>query len=234
MDQKGEGKSLHWPRLLNSLLFICLRRFKIWVSLKQSPVTAVDTTGSLRSLFETYAGWWYEVAGESFAAAPFQVTPAPMGRGGALTVAIKGPKLLWARPDAYEVIIHDSLGQVELILRVDQPLDLVTPALHASYLETGGWRPWPEFVEETIPFPTEVPSFDHLFAAADDAIWVRRFSFGDAAEEWLRFTLAPTSVANFRLSRRVRVMTATAEYAYGIWRDELDVEHIVRFRHDAL
>jgi hypothetical protein len=33
-----------------------------------------------------------------------------------------------------------------------------------------------------------------------------------------------------RFPDRVRIMTATGDAAYGVWRDELDVEHIVRFQ----
>lgn len=58
---------------------------------------------------------------------------------------------------------------------------------------------------------------------------VRRFKWGDGGEEWLRFTLDPPALSCFRFPDRVTIKAASAAVAFGVTRDELDVEHIIRF-----
>jgi hypothetical protein len=120
-------------------------------------------------------------------------------------------------------------GEITRVFGVREPLEQVTDSLRRSYLESSGYRTWFP-VEETIPFPATLPAFDRTFVSSSGAIWARRFSWGDTPEEWIHFTASPVAVFRVRFPSRVRIMTATADAAYGVMRDERDVEHLVRFQ----
>lgn len=188
------------------------------------PIMVVDADGVATTLVELHGGWVYEPG-----------TPAALPIAGyaplssPLAVAVHPDGLVWARGDRNEIVQFDHDGQVTRVFTVRQQLQEVTSSLRRSYLETSGYRTWYP-VNEDIPFPDTVPAFDRVFVAEGLAIWARRFSWGNAQEDWVYFTDAPAAVSRVRFPERVRIMTATADAAYGVWRDELDVEHLVRFR----
>jgi hypothetical protein len=136
---------------------------------------------------------------------------------------------VWARADRYEIVQFDRDGRATRVFGVREPLQRVTAPMRRSWLETSSYRTWFP-VEEALPFPATLPAFDRAFVSSSGAIWARRFSWGDTPEEWIYFTDAPVAVFRVRFPNRVRIMTATGDAAYGVWRDELDVEHIVRFQ----
>jgi len=156
------------------------------------------------------------------------VTIAPMSGGTAVDVVStgRGYDLAWARADAYEVVLLQADGHANRILRIRQSRESVTPSLRKAYSKS--WSPW-RGVTQKIPFPSRVPAFDQVFVAADGSLWARRFHWGDRPEEWVRFDPDEGSVARYRFPARVWILTATGSRAYGVQRDDLDVEHIVRF-----
>lgn len=156
------------------------------------------------------------------------VTIAPMSGGTAVHVVStgRGYDLAWARADAYEVVLLQADSHANRILRIRQSREPVTPSLRKGYLKT--WSPW-RGVKQKIPFPSRVPAFDQVFVAADGSLWARRFHWGDRPEEWVHFDPDEGAVARYRFPARVWILTATGARAYGVQRDDLDVEHIVRF-----
>lgn len=198
----------------------------------RTPVNlAVHPDSGLRPLAELPGAWAYELR------TPGQLPAmlAPMTAGTPVAVADSG--FTWARTDRYEVVLFDVTGEPRRVLRVDEPREALAPSLRSDYREA--WSPWFE-VEEEIPFPTDsVPAFDRIFYATDGSLWARRFNFGavselQGAEDWLRFGADSGGAADrFRFPEDVRIKTASAYAAYGIRRDELDVEHLVRFTLSA-
>jgi hypothetical protein len=190
----------------------------------QSSILAADAAGNVHDLIDLPGGWAYEPERPgSFPIAGFAPMSAP------LAVAVHGDGFVWAQADRFEIVQFDHDGQVMRVFGVRQPLNRVTDSLRQSYLESSSYRTWFP-VEETLPFPSTLPAFDRTFVSSSGAIWARRFSWGGAPEEWIYFTVAPVAVFRVCFPSRVRIMTATADAAYGVWRDELDVEHLVRFQ----
>lgn len=153
---------------------------------------------------------------------------APMTPGTALAVHVEG--LAWARADRFEVVVLDPDGRAGRVLRISEPLEQVTAEIHRAYLED--WSPWFP-VQEPIPFPSTVPAFDRVFFSLDGDVWARRYHWGDRREEWARFAGPSGAVALFRFPPRTQIMAASADAAFGVWRDDLDVEHVVRVRLDG-
>lgn len=160
---------------------------------------------------------------------PMPAVLAPMSGGTAVTVDPESSEIVWARADAYEVVELSPDGQARKVFRVEEPRETVTPSLRGAFLEQ--WSPWFE-VEEEIPFPDKVPAFDRVFVATEGDIWARRFHWEEAGEEWVRLEGSARSAdaVRYRFPPRVEILGATPEAAYAVRRDELDVEHIVRFR----
>lgn len=194
----------------------------------RAPVNlAVHPDSGLRTLVELPGAWAYELR------TPTQLPAvlAPMTTGTPLAVADSG--FAWARPDRWEVVVFGKEGEPRRLLRVDESREPLTPSLRSDYRDS--WSPWFE-VEEEIPFPTDsLPTLDKVFYATDGSVWARRFNFGAVSElqgpeEWIRFGPGSGYAAVvYRFPEGVRIMTASANTAYGIRRDERDVEHLVRY-----
>lgn len=190
----------------------------------QAPVLVVDSTGTTTTLADLGGGWVYEpVSPGALPIAGYAPMSSPV------MVALHPDGLVWARDDRNEIVRFDHDGQVARVYGVRRPLDEVTPALRRSYGETSSHRTWYP-VSETLPYPATVPAFDRLFVGSDGSIWARRYTWGDTPEEWISFSDDVASARRLRFPRRVHVMAATADAAYGVWRDDFDVEHLVRFR----
>lgn len=148
---------------------------------------------------------------------------APMSAG--TPVAIFADVFAWARTDAFDVVVFDRGGRVHQVFSVDEPLDAVTSELRANYMDT--WQPWFP-VDESVPFPSHVPAFDRVFFSRQGDMWVRRFHWGEDVEQWARFSEDGQALDLFRFPPRVQIMAATRSHAFGVSRDEMDVERLVR------
>lgn len=192
----------------------------------RTPLTIVHPDGTSRAPVELPGPWMYELA----KAGPLPALLAPMTAGTPL--AIRGDDFAWARTDKYEVVVFDVEGHVKRILRIDKELQRLTAAERSRYSDN--WSPWFS-VDEPIPFPSdEVPSLDRIFFSAENELWARRYNWGGAPslegpEEWIRLDTVTGRIDGFRFPDHVRVLAATTREAYGVWRDELDVEHVERF-----
>jgi hypothetical protein len=150
--------------------------------------------------------------------------PTPMTASAPLAVRSQG--IVWAHTDRHEVVLLDIYGKARTIFRVDEPLESITSAVRDTYLEywAAEYQPPPE----PVPFPSAIPAFDRVFFSADGQIWARRYKWGAIPEEWVRLEQEGAS-GRFRFPAGVQILAATASEAYGVFRDELDVEHLVRF-----
>jgi hypothetical protein len=154
----------------------------------------------------------------------FAAILAPMSVTSPLAVSREG--IAWARADAFQVILFDFGGRGLRVFSVDEGLDPVTPELRADYLEEA-WRPWFQ-VDGPVPFPSHVPAFDRVFLSWEGDVWARRFHWGERAQVWARFSAEGGGLDVYRLPTGVTVMAAAGGLAYGVYRDEMDVEHLVR------
>jgi len=194
----------------------------------RSPITVVDPDdGATSSPVEMPGPWMYELQTPVL----LPVTLTPMATGTPVAVEMDG--IILARADAYEVAQIDSEAVAIRVRRVNSALEAITTGMRTAYLDE--WVP--QFpVEEEIPFGrTDVPSFDEVFRSVDGDIWARRYNplseRGDGVgEEWVRFDSASDSPTVYRFPDRVRILAATAEMAFGVMRDSLDVESIAGFR----
>lgn len=195
----------------------------------RTALTVVDPENRTRLVpVELPGPWVYEVGRE----APMPALLAPMSGGTDVTVPPGGADIIvWARADAFEVVELTPDGRAVRVRRVEKPRKRITASLRRAYLEQ--WSPWFE-VDGEIPFPSHVPAFDRVFVSTGGDVWARRYHWGDAGEEWIRFATTPESGATSVAARlgfppRVEVMGATETAAYAVRRNELDVEHVVRF-----
>lgn len=153
---------------------------------------------------------------------------APMA--GATALWVGDDRIVHASSSEYVVEVRNAHGDVLRRLRIDEMPPEVSQADREDYLST--WQPWFP-VSEELPFPERIPSFDRVFVTADGAVWARRYHWGGKGEAWLVFRPATGTLRHLQFGPRVTIHTAAGENAYGIWLDENDVEHLVRFRIPA-
>ena len=90
-------------------------------------------------------------------------------------------------------------------------------------------------LREAMYRPSYLPAVSRLIGAADGTIWLRRFdpvdvAGGERAIEWWVLDSDGSPLARARTHVGLEVKLITEDMVWGIERDELDVEYIVRHR----
>jgi hypothetical protein len=83
-------------------------------------------------------------------------------------------------------------------------------------------------VHEIIEFPPTFPAFADMTEDSDGNIWVRDFAvpWDDGPQAWSVFTADGESITRVRIPDGLDIQDIGADYVMGLWRDDLEVEHI--------
>ncbi|HEX7051634.1 MAG TPA: hypothetical protein VF188_15625 [Longimicrobiales bacterium] len=161
-------------------------------------------------------------------------TPVPFGA--ATLVAAAGDRIAVGDNAAYEVRFYASTGElIARIRRTDATPRTVRPEDLAAELERrlSGVPPVEEIREgirasfRETPAPETLPYYQALVADGEGNLWVRRYAApAEPAAVWDVFGpdgrwLGPVSTPD-----GFEVTDIGADYVLGIWKDELDVEHV--------
>ena len=101
--------------------------------------------------------------------------------------------------------------------------------------DPGAFTPSEAQIREALYQPSYLPAVDHLLEADDGTIWLRRFDrvqleTGEQMIEWWVLDSAATPLARALTPVGLDVRLITSDMVWGIERDELDIEYIVRCR----
>jgi hypothetical protein len=128
---------------------------------------------------------------------------------------------------------------LDRLIRVANPDSLVTPDRFRELVDrlvsqapTLGLA---EFVANTPePRTTVVPAYGRLLVGSDGRLWVSESAFWYlTARRWHVFDVDGRRIATVELPERFNLMDAGADYVLGVWRDDLDVEHVQAFELSA-
>jgi hypothetical protein len=160
------------------------------------------------------------------------VTTPPFGRMPAR--AVHGTQFFFGSGDSYEIECHEKTGELVRLIRLDRPSRRVTEADLERFIE----RRLQELDEgeneqearqrlEAMPVPETMPVYEDLVVDAAGNLWVRDYQLdGDAPSEWVVFDGSGRMLGSVTTPAGLEVTEIGEDFVLGIWRDELDVQHV--------
>lgn len=196
------------------------------------PLLLFDSAGALRDSVGRFPMFEFYVRSEARSA---YARSLPFGRSTETVVA--GERFYAGHNERYEIGRYTADAAPELIVRLARAPVSVTSAdieaLKAEALEraASGFRAQTERIFQEIPFPSTFPAFADLQTDPDGNLWVLDYSRpGDDARRWTVFSPGGHALGHVDAPPGMRVMEIGRDYVLGVWRDELDVEHVRRHR----
>ncbi|HEU0080140.1 MAG TPA: hypothetical protein VFQ76_21005, partial [Longimicrobiaceae bacterium] len=141
--------------------------------------------------------------------------------------------------DAYEIRRYDVAGKLLRIVRGPGGVRPVTPADIERYKEErrrnvdASFRQAQERSLAAMPFPETMPAHGDIQADRAGNLWVSDFQVtSDDAGRWTVFDPEGRMLGTVSTPARFRVFDIGSDYVLGVWRDDLDVEHVRVFSLD--
>jgi hypothetical protein len=116
--------------------------------------------------------------------------------------------------------------------RVDSAADAIATTLHGFVGERTNTTlaQWSQWVAEAIYAPTHYTPVAQLVAGRDGTVWLALSPTSQGGPDWLVLSEEGEPVATVDTPDGVRVLLAERDALWGVERDELDVNYIVRYR----
>lgn len=168
-------------------------------------------------------------------ATPEIYTSLPFGR---ITRAAAGPGGVWTGDgDVAEVTRLSPEGEPTRVLRwAHRPPPLDEERIEAMVRERTEGLDQERREEarrrlEGMPLPDRVPAYDQLVVDAGGRLWAGRYRgrWSRGPTRWDVVDPERGWLGTVEVPRRLRVYAVGEEWILGLWRDELDVEHVVLF-----
>jgi hypothetical protein len=135
----------------------------------------------------------------------------------------------------FEILDFDTAGRLTRVLRVDRKRQLVTAhdlrLLREYEIESGRRtaRSWEMF--SGLPLPDSMPAFTALQVDRLGWLWAQLFTW-DARQPttWLVFDPTGQGRGTVQLPPGLEVHDIGEDYVLGMWKNEVGVEHVRRYR----
>jgi hypothetical protein len=146
--------------------------------------------------------------------------------------ALRGERLLYGHQTSYEIRSYDLAGT---LLEVDRRSGVDLSFDESAYLEAVEARVAlaPEAGQaslrrsyEEMPRPSSRPAFREFIVDALDHLWVQDFSIDGSATTWAVFSPEGFWMGDVVLPDGFEPTQILGDEMIGVWRDELDVEHV--------
>jgi hypothetical protein len=194
----------------------------VWYDPVSSGLTPLDSL--------TYSGTFIHLrpgrppAGDAI---PFSVVPtAVVSPNGAVVTSGQTPEIR-------EYGFHSDLRS---ILRIDAAARPVTRIMVEAWTDqrvanSGASREALEPFLSELPFPDSLPAFQNLKVDADGFLWARVFQWDPARPmEWVVFNPEGRALGSVETPVGLSVEWIGPEYVSGVWKDNLGVEYVHRYR----
>ncbi len=173
--------------------------------------------------------------GESFTekqgSGSITVTSRAFGR--AEQVAVVPDGFFYGSSDSYEIGRYDTAGRLRRLVRRAQPVRPVTPADVERYKEVrrrdidASYRQAQERSFAAMPFPETMPAHGDIQADRAGNLWVSDYMVTpDDPARWTVFDPEGRMLGAVTTPARFRVHEIGDDYVLGVWKDEMDVEHV--------
>jgi len=213
------------------------------------PIVAYDTTGAVVDTIallpkgQTLAG----ITEEQFSMVLFAPEP--------LWDLDENGSIYYAMNDQYRILVNDPDGTLTRVITHEverKPVEesdrnSILSALQEQYAQFGVPPAQIEQIMQGIGFADFYPAFGQLFLGPDETLWVQKIrSARDMAEgaeegfefdaqdigspEWEVFDVEGRFMGVVVLPEGFQPVNVKGDLLYGVWRDELDVQYIMRLR----
>jgi hypothetical protein len=155
--------------------------------------------------------------------------------------------------DTYRIEIRRLTGDLERVITKRSELRPVSESDRRVYLNAleEVWEsqdvppPTREMVRNNLSFGEWYPAFMNMLGGPDGTLWVQHVQTPDhvreaggvfdlmqdvGAPDWDIFDADGRYLGVLRLPSRYNLMRVEGEQLYGVWRDDLDVQHVMRLR----
>jgi hypothetical protein len=199
-----------------------------------TPYLVFEPAGALRDSIGRFPGpeWYVKGQGRSAFA-----TSLPFGR--TTEAVVVGDRFYAAHTDRWEVVRYSPAGVADLVVRLEwSPVGVTSDDLaryKAERLENtdASFRQQTERNLAEMPYPATFPAFADLMADPDGNLWVLAYNRpGDERRSWTVFAPEGRALGTVETPPGLRIMEIGADYVLGVWRDDLDVEHVRMYRLD--
>jgi hypothetical protein len=118
------------------------------------------------------------------------------------------------------------------IVRRSEPRIEVTTDLRNEWIERAVMQMPPEAqaysrdLWNRVAFPDSLPRYARLLTDALGSVWVERWGLFEGSGVWEVFTDDGTLLGSVALPEALRPFEIGSDYVLGVWRDELEVEHL--------
>lgn len=189
------------------------------------------------------AGEILDSTGWSFASSEHFVQATVPSMGGVAYWNLAFGRVMTLRPDSSTVLAGDGTDwTVDRILpngttttryRVQRPVAAVTEADKDTYRRNalegaqGQQREVAERMGREMPFPARKPAYRRFEPDHSGRIWLETYpEYGDVRTVWLRIDPRERNAIAVLWPPGFRPLAFRGSLAYGIWRDQDDVEHL--------
>lgn len=150
---------------------------------------------------------------------------------------VQGTRLLVGDPVRYELVERRPDGAVARLIRRAGDREPVTQEDRDTYLERrregvtdDRFRALDEQLMKSLAFPEHKPFFTGLQMDPDGNAWVQRGSSTDEETPWDVFDAEGRLLGTVTMPAGLRVTQVGTDFVLGVWKDELDVEHVRMYR----
>jgi hypothetical protein len=167
------------------------------------------------------------------------VGPRAFGRSAEISVVPDG--FFYGASDTYQIGRYDASGRLLRLVRRPQEVRPVTPADIERYREArlklaaetrgGRFRQMQEKSLAAMSYPETMPAYGDVQADRAGNLWVSDFQVTpEDPGTWTVFDPEGRMLGTVATPARFRAFEIGADYVLGVWKDELDVDHVRMFR----
>ncbi len=164
--------------------------------------------------------------------------PRAFGRSAEIAVVPDG--FFYGSSDTYQVGRYDASGTLLRLVRRPQATRAVTPADIERYREArlkqaaevrgGRFREMQEKSLAAMSYPETMPAYGRIQADRAGNLWVSEFQVTpEDPGKWTVFDPEGRMLGTVSTPARFRVLDIGEDYVLGVWKDDLDVDHVRMF-----
>lgn len=181
-----------------------------------------DLESGTEHVIGTWPGREWYVAPPTSLSVPFHTLPS---------AAAHETGFLLTYGELPEIVKYDSSGRRKEILRLREDPQPVTRQLLAQYLKVRNATERLKELYGSMALPSAVPAFSGLLVDRLGWIWAEMYRVElDGPRTWIIFDTQGRARGYVVTPDRFDVYAIGADHMLGRWRDELDVEHVRRYR----
>jgi hypothetical protein len=156
--------------------------------------------------------------------------------------ALAGTRVFAADNDTYEIGVYGMDGKlVELIRRRAEPRPVTRAdfdAILQKRMESMGNSSFNSSLRQRftdmmakMPVPSTLPAFSNLKVDSEGSLWVQEYPAPAAVgTEWTVFDPEGRMLGNVSMPDQFRPMQIGRDFVLGVWKNDLDVEHVRMYR----